>query len=76
VVPGGWENVMSPISLTDSQLALVMTAARPLSLEKRSAFLERIAARLRLVGYRKVADDDVERAIGAALRGLLQAPAA
>jgi hypothetical protein len=67
---------MSPISLTDSQLALVMTAARPLSLEKRSAFLERIAARLRLVGYRKVADDDVERAIGAALRGLLQAPAA
>jgi len=38
------------LALTDSQLQLVMAAAGGLSPEKRSLFLERIAARLRLRG--------------------------
>jgi hypothetical protein len=38
-------------ALSDKQLALVMTAAGGLPVEKRSVFLERVAARLRLRGY-------------------------
>jgi hypothetical protein len=61
-------------SLNDSQLALVMTAAGPLPAEKRSLFLERVAARLRLYGPR-FTDTDLNAAIQAALTGLTQSAA-
>jgi hypothetical protein len=67
----------TPIALTDAQLRLVRTAATSLPIGKRSVFLERVAAHLRQVGYRRVKDADVERAVMVSLRGLLQhAPAA
>jgi hypothetical protein len=62
------------IRLTDAQLALVMAAARPLGAEKHSVFLERVAGHLRLIGFMRVQDGDVDRAIHAAIRGLLNAP--
>ena len=40
------------LALNDTRLALVMTAAGGLPAEKRSVFLERVAARLRLRGPR------------------------
>jgi hypothetical protein len=67
---------MTPLRLTDFQLNAVITAAGPLPPEKRSICLERIAAYLRQIGYAKVRDDDVERAIRRAIQGLLHAPAA
>jgi hypothetical protein len=36
------------LALSDAQMEAVMTAAADLSVEKRSAFLERVAARLKL----------------------------
>jgi hypothetical protein len=59
------------VRLTDSQLALVMAAARPLGAEKHSAFLERVAGHLRQIGFMHVQDLDVDRAIRAAIKGLL-----
>jgi hypothetical protein len=66
------------IALSDSQLSKVMAAATPLSPEKRSVLLERIAAHLQLYGRRGgrgFGDTDVELAVQAALRGLAR-PAA
>jgi hypothetical protein len=65
----------SPISLSDCQLQLVADAAARLPVEKRSDFLQRIAARLRLHGGR-FTDADVEDAARAALQGLVQESAA
>jgi hypothetical protein len=39
-------------------------------------YLQRLAAILGQLGYRRVQDVDVERAVKSALKGLLQAPAA
>jgi len=61
------------IQLSDSQLETVMTAAA-LAVDKRACFLERVAAELNRVCQPN--DQDVERAARAALRGLMQAPAA
>jgi hypothetical protein len=61
-------------ALSDDQLALVMTAAGPLPAEKRSLFLERVAARLQLRGPR-FTDADLGAAIQAALTGLIQSAA-
>ena len=61
-------------ALTDAQLALVMTAAGGLPVEKRSVFLERVAARLRLRGPH-FTDTDLGAAIQAALTGLIQSAA-
>jgi hypothetical protein len=63
-----------PLSLSDHQLALVMTAASSLPVEKRVAFLPRVAGRLERRG--QLDDADVEAAIHAALRGLVQESAA
>ena len=60
-------------ALNDAQLALVMTAAGGLPVEKRSLFLERVAARLRLHG--RFTDADLGTAIQAALTGLIQSAA-
>jgi hypothetical protein len=57
------------IALTDRQLELVMTVAAELPVEKRSLLLERIAARLRLVGPR-FNDRDLALAVRLGLRGL------
>jgi hypothetical protein len=59
-----------------AQLRVVMTAAQPLPADKRAAFLERVTAHLGQLGYRRVRDSDVERAVMVSLKGLLHAPAA
>jgi hypothetical protein len=65
------------IGLTDSQLAAVMDAARPLPVEKRDVYLRRIAAMLILRGgYGRYDDADVIDAAKLALTGLAQQPAA
>ena len=61
-------------ALSDDQLALVMTAAGSVPVEKRSTFLERVAARLQLRGSR-FTDADLSAAIQAALTGLIQSAA-
>jgi hypothetical protein len=62
------------LALNDAQLALVMTAAGSLPAEKRSVFLDRVAARLRVLGFR-FTDADLDDAIQAALTGLVQSAA-
>ena len=58
------------LALTDAQLEIVMVAAGSLPAEKRSVFLERVAARLRLHGPR-FTDADLGAAIQTALTGLI-----
>jgi hypothetical protein len=67
---------MTPLRLTDTQLRLVMTAAAPIPPEKHSIFLERVAGHLGRIGYLRVRDDDVGRAVERALKGLVHEPAA
>ena len=62
------------LALSDDQLAVVMTAARSLPVEKRSVFLERVASRLRLRG--NFTNLDLDDAVRQALRGLIQESAA
>ena len=62
------------VRLSDRQLEAVMAAARPLAIEKRGTFLQRVAAELGRV--RRPGDHDVERAAAVALRGLTHKPAA
>ena len=64
------------IALNDAQLKIVMAAASPVPPEKRSQFLERIAAMLTLRGRGHFTDADVNAAAKLALRGLVQEPAA
>jgi hypothetical protein len=59
------------ISLSDEQLQTVLTAARNVPVEKRSVFLERVAASLQY-GPRRTTDADVERACERVARGLIQ----
>jgi hypothetical protein len=63
-----------PLALRDNQLRTVMAAAASLPPEKRSVFLQRVAAQLGRI--RRPGDEDVEHAARVALRGLMQAPAA
>ena len=62
------------LALNDNQLQIVMTAAGSLPVEKRSTFLERVAARLQLRGPR-FTDANLNAAIQAALPGLIQSAA-
>jgi hypothetical protein len=62
------------LALSDDQLATVMTAAGSVPVEKRSVFLERVAAKLRLRGPH-FSDADLGAAIQAALTGLIQSAA-
>jgi hypothetical protein len=62
------------LSLSDSQLQIIMTAAGTMPVEKRSTFLERVAARLQLRGPR-FTDADLSAAIQVALTGLIQSAA-
>ena len=62
------------LSLSDPQLAAVMVAASALPPEKRSLFLQRVAARLALCG--NFNDADLDTAVHLALKGLIQESAA
>ena len=64
------------ISLNDAQLKAVMAAASQIPHEKRSQFLERIAAMLRLRGREHFTDGDVGDAVKLALVGLVHESAA
>jgi hypothetical protein len=59
------------ISLTDDQLAAILIAAAALPPEKRTLFIERVAAHLKLRGR-----GNIEAAITAALQGLVHGSAA
>jgi hypothetical protein len=61
------------ISLSDTQLRTVMAVAGALDQDKRSTFLERIAARLQQRD--RFTDDDVAHVAQLALTGLVQHPA-
>ena len=58
------------------ELKTVMAAARVVPIEKRSQFLERIAAMLRLRGRGHFNDDDVANAVARALNGMTHSSAA
>ena len=58
------------LSLSNQQLTTVMAAARSLSVEKRGAFLQRVAAMLELRG--RFNDSDVMEVAALALSGLQQ----
>ena len=60
------------IGLTDSQLRVVMDAARTLPVEKRDVYLQRIAAMLALRGRGHFGDADVMDVAQLALAGLVQ----
>ena len=60
------------IGLTDTQLKIVMQAARSVPVEKRDTFLQRIAAMLAIRGYGRVTDSDVADVAQLALCGLVQ----
>ena len=60
------------VSLTDTQLAIVMGAARVLPVEKRDTFLQRIAAMLAMRGRGRFTDTDVADVAQLALCGLIQ----
>ena len=62
------------ISLSDRQLQAVMLAAAAVPYEKPDVFLWRISARLQL--QRGFNDADVDVAVRAALKGLIQESAA
>lgn len=62
------------ISLTDSQLDLVITTAQVLSPEKRDVFLQRTSAQLERRG--RFTDDDVADVAAMALKGLTHEPVA
>lgn len=64
------------ISLNDGQLKTVMTAAALVPIEKRDAFLQRIAAMLTLRGRGHFTDRDVGDAVRPALVGMVHESAA
>jgi hypothetical protein len=57
------------LALKDHQLAIVTATADTLTDEKRLAFLDRVAARLRLLGTR-LTDAEFEKVVRQALQGL------
>ena len=59
------------LALTDAQLTPRHDGRGPLPVEKRSVLVERVAAHLGSLGYRRVRDSDVESAVRVALRGLV-----
>jgi hypothetical protein len=64
------------IGLTDTQLGIIIGAARVLPVEKRDIFLQRIAAMLALCGHGHFADSDVADVVRLATCGLTHQPAA
>jgi hypothetical protein len=64
------------LALSDPQLKTVMLFAATIPPEKRSMFLERVAAMLALRGRGHFNDDDVADVAKLAMAGLIQQPAA
>ena len=64
------------ISLSDSQLRAVMSAASALEPEKRDLYLRRISAMLVLRGRGHFTDSDVDDAVKRALVGMIHENAA
>jgi hypothetical protein len=67
-----WIIIGYMIGLTDTQLQVVMHAARSIPVEKRDIFLQRIAAMLALRGRGRFTDTDVADVAQLALCGLIQ----
>jgi hypothetical protein len=63
-----------PLSLSDSQLSIVVQAASGIDPERRDLFLQRIGAMLKLRG--RFSDSDVIEVTRLALAGLIHQPAA
>ena len=63
--------LLGMFALTDAQLEIVMAAAGSLPAEKRSVFLERVAARLQLRGPH-FTNANLGAAIQVAVTGLIQ----
>jgi hypothetical protein len=61
-----------PISLSDAELAAVMTAAHPIAPERRGAFLEQVANSLQ--GCREIGPGAVHKAIREAQRAHFDPP--
>ena len=61
------------LALNDDQLAVIMVAAGNLPVDKRGTFLERVAARLRLLD--RFDDSNLDDAVRGALRGLSESAA-
>jgi hypothetical protein len=61
------------LALTDAQLGIVMTAAKAVLPDRRSMFLERVAAMLAYRG--RFTDSDVARVAALAAQGLIQSAA-
>jgi hypothetical protein len=64
------------IGLSDTQLGIVMDAARTLPVEKRDLYLQRIAAMLTMRGRGHFGDSDVADVTALTLRGLVHTDAA
>jgi hypothetical protein len=64
------------LALSDSQLRTLMTSAADIPPEKRSMFLERVAAMLAMRGRGHFDDGDVADVAKLALTGLAHQPAA
>jgi hypothetical protein len=64
------------VSLSDPQLKIITTAASAVPVDRRSVFLERIAAMLRMRGYGHFTNSDVSDVAKLALTGLTHQPAA
>lgn len=63
---------MPPIRLSDSELTAVMSAARPLDVALRDAFLQRVASTL--AEYREIGPGLVHRVCAEAQRQLFDPP--
>jgi hypothetical protein len=74
--PRPCEKYIPMLGLTDNQLKTIMTAAASVQPDRRSVFLERTAAMLRMRGYGHFTDADVADVAKLALTGLAHQPAA
>ena len=65
------------LALSDQQLRFITACCTPLPVEKRSIFLQRLVAFLKVRDrLRNPTDDDLEAAVRVALGGLVHEPAA
>ena len=68
---------MMTLALNDDQLRFVTACCQPLKIEKRSVFLKRLVAHLKVRDrLHHPTDDDIAAACREALAGLVHAPAA
>jgi hypothetical protein len=63
---------MGPIRLTDAQLDAIFSAAKPLAVQDRDAFLQAVAEALQ--EYREIGDGDVARTVRVVQRRFFDPP--